>query len=193
MREKIINVLLACLIVSPAAVYQAAKPTGAEQQPIKVEIVKEKVKGEWQPETWQMIDPTDSIYVEEIAEKPKKKLEKKTYTEAELELLANVVTAESLNQGEHGWALVCDVILNRVKDKDFPNTIECVIYQKNQFTCTFDGGTERWPATDEVREVCRKELENGSSYPGLFYYTAGRYSNYGTPAFAYKDHYFSTK
>lgn len=149
-------------------------------------------------------DPYDSVFVEKVVKSTSKKTEKvkskknkedtsAKYTESDLELLANVVTAESLNQGEGGWILVCDVILNRVRDDSFPDTIPDVIYQNNQFTCTIDGGLQRWPATREVKEICRKELEDGPSYPGVFFYTAGRYSAYGTPLFAYKDHFFSGK
>lgn len=195
LRYKAVEVLIACLIVTPAAINQSAKGTAtAERQETKIEIVKAAGGiAVWEPEAWKQPDSCDSVYVEEMVKKSKKKVKKKTYTEAELELLANVVTAESLNQGEKGWTLVCDVILNRVKDDDFPDTIYGVVYQKNQFTCTFDGGLQRWPATEEVKEVCKRELEEGPSYPGVYYYTAGRYSVYGTPLLSYKDHCFSGK
>lgn len=195
LKYKAAEVLIACLIVAPAAINQNAKRTAtAERQETKIEIVKAAGGiAVWEPEAWKQPNPCDSVYIEEMARKPKKKVVEKTYTEAELELLANVVTAESLNQGEKGWTLVCDVILNRVNDGDFPDTITEVIYQKNQFSCTFDGGMQRWPTDDKVKETCRKELKDGASYPGVLYYTAGRFSQYGTPLFRYKDHCFSGK
>ena len=192
LKYKVAEVLIACLIVAPAAINQSAKRTATAERH-EIPKVGKAADNVWEPEAWKQPNPCDSVYIEEMAQKPKKKVVEKTYTEAELELLANVVTAESLNQGEKGWTLVCDVILNRVKDGDFPNTIYGVVYQKNQFTCTFDGGLQRWPATEEVKEVCKRELEEGPSYPGVFFYTAGRYSAYGTPLFAYKDHFFSGK
>ena len=54
--------------------------------------------------------------------------------EEELLFLANCVEAEAGNQDDLGKRLVCDVILNRVDDPDFPDTIREVITQKYHFT-----------------------------------------------------------
>lgn len=51
-----------------------------------------------------------------------------------LELLALCIEAEAGNQGLIGKKYVCDVILNRVDDEDFPDSITDVILQKNQFS-----------------------------------------------------------
>jgi hypothetical protein len=46
--------------------------------------------------------------------------------------------------------------------------------------------------TEESFEAVRMELES-RSYPSLLYFTAGGYSEYGTPWKKIGDHYFSTK
>jgi N-acetylmuramoyl-L-alanine amidase len=57
-------------------------------------------------------------------------------SEEELELLYRVAYHEAYTEGDEGMRRVVDVILNRVASTKFPNTIEDVIYGKNQFKCT---------------------------------------------------------
>lgn len=109
-----------------------------------------------------------------------------------LELLAICVEAEAGNQGLEGKRLVVDVILNRVEDPAFPDTIPEVISQPYHFSSFWDGGMDRVSISEETFEAVRLELEN-RSYPGVLYFTAGRYSEYGTPWKKVGDHYFSTK
>lgn len=128
---------------------------------------------------------------EQSKEDLKKQLEEEAYW-AELELLAACVEAEAGNQGLLGKRLVADVILNRVDDPDWPNTITGVITQKNQFTTWSNGMIESVSISDESFEACRIELVK-RSYPGIYYFTAGDWGNYGTHWKKVGDHYFCTK
>lgn len=118
-------------------------------------------------------------------------LEEQEYYDS-LELLAICVEAEAGNQGLDGKRMVVDVILNRVDDPDWPGTIEEVISQPTHFTSYWDGGMDKVSVSDETFEAVRMELEN-RSWPGIYYFTAGQYSEYGTPWKKVGDHYFSTK
>ena len=53
---------------------------------------------------------------------------------ADRELLARLVYLEARNQPVVGQRCVVEVVLNRMLDSRFPNTIHEVIYQKNQFS-----------------------------------------------------------
>lgn len=111
----------------------------------------------------------------------------------ELELLAICVEAEAGNQSLAGKRMVADVILNRVDDPDFPDSIEGVISQKNAFTSFQDGGMDRvTEISEETIRAVQMELEE-RSWPGLFYFTAGDWPRYGTPWKQVGDHYFNTK
>lgn len=119
-------------------------------------------------------------------------LEEELYCDS-LELLAICVQAEAGNQPLIGRQMVVDVILNRVDDPDWPDTIEGVITQRNQFTSYWDGSMDRVREPDELTiRAVQMEL-NKRSYPGLYYFTAEGYSKYGTPWKKVGDHYFSTK
>lgn len=109
-----------------------------------------------------------------------------------LELLALCVEAEAGDQGLLGKRMVTDVILNRVDDPDWPDTIEGVITKEYHFSSWWNGAINRADPSEETFEAVRMELEE-RSYPGLFYFSAGGYSEYGTPWKKVGDHYFSTK
>lgn len=55
-------------------------------------------------------------------------------TENERETLARLVYLEARGQSYLGQKAVVEVVLNRVLSDEFPNTIDNVIYQKNQFS-----------------------------------------------------------
>lgn len=56
-----------------------------------------------------------------------------------VELLARLINGEARGEPYIGQVAVGAVIMNRVKDPSFPNTIAGVIYQKGQFSCITDG------------------------------------------------------
>lgn len=66
------------------------------------------------------------------------------YTKRELLLLSKIIQAEAGSSwlSDMHQLLVGNVVLNRVNSKHFPNTIEEVIFQKGQYSPTFD--KERW-------------------------------------------------
>lgn len=126
------------------------------------------------------------------AEPTQEELEDERYYDS-LELLAICVEAEAGNQSLDGKRMVVDVILNRVDDPDWPDTIEEVLSDPYEFASFWDGGMDRvWEPSEETFRAVRMELEE-RSWPGLRYFTAGGYSEYGTPWKKVGDHYFSTK
>ncbi len=61
---------------------------------------------------------------------------KAKYTKAELQYLTAIIYCEAGNQPQKGKIAVANVVLNRVKNKRYPNTVKGVIYQKYQFSPT---------------------------------------------------------
>ena len=56
-------------------------------------------------------------------------------SESDINLIALITMAEAEGQPELGQRLVIDTILNRMDHYYWPNTVQGVIYQKNQFSC----------------------------------------------------------
>jgi len=61
------------------------------------------------------------------------------YSEQDLQLMANAVYGEARGEPYEGQVAVAAVILNRVEDSKFPNTVSGVIFQPLAFTAVADG------------------------------------------------------
>lgn len=110
-----------------------------------------------------------------------------------MEMLAVGVEAEAGNQPLDGKRMVVDVILNRVDDEDFPDTVQGVITQKYHFSSYWDGNMDSIEEiSDSTYEAIEMELEE-RGWPGLLYFRGGQFSEYGTLWKKVGDHYFSTK
>lgn len=116
-----------------------------------------------------------------------------TLTQEEIELIALVTMAEAEGESEYGKRLVIDTILNRVDHEwsYWPDSVEGVIYQKNQFTSMWNGRVNRCYVREDIVELVREELENRTNTE-VVYFMMGGYSRYGTPEFKEGVHYFSS-
>lgn len=57
----------------------------------------------------------------------------------DIDLMAKLVSAESIGEPYTGKVAVASVVLNRTIDPQFPNSIRDVIFQKNAFSCVNNG------------------------------------------------------
>jgi spore germination cell wall hydrolase CwlJ-like protein len=91
---------------------------------------------------------------------------KKSYTDYELYLLSHLIGGEAgANWCTDAQQLaVGSVVLNRMKDSRFPNTLAGVIYQKGQYACTWDGNFDRTPTARTIANA-KYLLEHGSTLP----------------------------
>ena len=112
-------------------------------------------------------ETTQSLQIEEIAVPEHKPVY--NYTEEELDLLARLIYSEGGIESYDTQLKIGSVVMNRVDDPYFPNTIREVIYQKNQFSVTFtklDGVImiDR-PADEEAKKAALEILTYGSVLP----------------------------
>lgn len=112
-------------------------------------------------------------------------------TQEEIDLIALVTMGEAEGETELGKRLVIDTVLNRVDDTHFPDTVNGVIFQPNQFSCMWDGRIECCYVMPEIVELVKEELCNRTNSDCIFF-MAGEYSAYGTPMFQECCHYFSS-
>ena len=78
-------------------------------------------------------------------------------TNEELLLLSKLVTGEARGESYEGQVAVAAVVINRVKDPRFPNTIRDVIYQKNAFSVVKDGSINM-QSTESAYTAAREAL-----------------------------------
>ena len=82
-----------------------------------------------------------------------KKMINKSYTDDDVFWLGRIIEAESAGEPISGKTAVGNVVLNRVKSKNFPNTIYGVIFDRNygvQFQPIINGTIYNTPGSDSI-------------------------------------------
>jgi N-acetylmuramoyl-L-alanine amidase len=87
-----------------------------------------------------------------------------------LDLLAHIIHGEARGEPYEGMVAVGAVILNRVKDSRFPNSIPGVIYQPGAFDAVKDGQINLEPSAQAIRAA--QDALNGwdPTYGCVYYY-----------------------
>lgn len=117
--------------------------------------------------------------------------------EYEVEMMSHLIYAEAGDQNDECQLSAGAVVLNRVKNDKYPNTIEEVIFDEGQYACTWDGNFEKEP-TQQAREnaywllkneLCRAPKEVipiNVIYQSSFEQGSGVYKIIGTQYFCYE-------
>lgn len=95
-------------------------------------------------------------------------------TEEEYNILLHITAAEAGGCDIYGRILVVNVILNRVDTKGFPDTIEEVVFQKNQFSPATKGTMWDVNVTDKTREAVDRALAGEDYSCGALFFSARR-------------------
>lgn len=80
----------------------------------------------------------------------------------DLYILSHIICGEAEGCSEAMKRSVGSVVLNRVNDPRFPNTIEEVAFQEGQYSCTWDGNYYREPSQETI-DIAKELLEDGSA------------------------------
>lgn len=90
---------------------------------------------------------------------------------SDIQLMARAINGEARGEPYEGQVAVGAVILNRVKDSKFPNTIAGVIYEKGAFTAVSDGQINT-PISEgsTVYKAARDAMNGWDPTGGAIYY-----------------------
>ncbi len=91
------------------------------------------------------------------------------FSSSDVSLLARVTSAESRGEPYTGQVAVAAVILNRIDNPSFPNTLAGVIYQPGAFSCLNDGGINAAVA-DTAYKAARAAINGWDPSGGAIYY-----------------------
>ncbi len=98
------------------------------------------------------------------------------YTEDDFQVLCRIVEAEAGGEDMNGRIMVANVVLNRVENKVFPNTIKGVVFQKNNGTFQFspirDGRYQRVKISGETKEAVERALSGEDYSEGALYFVS---------------------
>ena len=103
-----------------------------------------------------------------------------SYTEAEFDMLSVVVEHEVGYCSDESKLAVANVILNRVKSQDFPDTIQGVLTAPNQFTAVSAYYNGTWEASESTRDCVQRALDGEDNTNGAIYYYAPQYCSAST-------------
>lgn len=100
-----------------------------------------------------------------------------SFSSADIDLLAKVISAEARGEPYAGQVAVGAVILNRMEHPSFPNTLSGVIYQPGAFSCLYDGGINA-PVAESAYRAARDAI-NGQDPSGgaIYYYNPAKSTN----------------
>lgn len=96
--------------------------------------------------------------------------------EQEYQVLLKIVEAEAGGEDMKSRILVANVILNRVKDHHFPDTVSEVVWERNngatQFSPTEDGRISTVEISEMTKEAVRQVLEGLDYSKGALFFVA---------------------
>lgn len=103
------------------------------------------------------------------------------FSEEDLDILFRIVEAEAGCEDEDGKLLVANVVLNRVKDEHFPETIQEVVFQKEkgvtQFSPISDGRYYSVQISEETVKAVKRALAGEDLSDGALYFAARKYAD----------------
>ena len=88
----------------------------------------------------------------------------------EIMLLSKLVAGEARGESYEGQVAVAAVVINRVKDSRFPNTLEGVIYQKNAFSVVKNGRINAQPTSSTYRAAQEALYGNDPTNNAIYFW-----------------------
>ena len=103
----------------------------------------------------------------------------KTTSTSDIQLMARAINGEARGEPYEGQVAVGAVILNRVKDSRFPNSISGVIYQPGAFTDVSDGQINAAISEDSTVYKAAQDAMNGWDPTGgcVYYFNPSTATN----------------
>lgn len=185
-----IAIIIGCSSISISALASSIQAPEIKECYIRIEPI---------PEAVEEVIVESTVSGNEIKEANENLVPEDTgsITKEDKELLAKIAKAEAGNQDLKGRALVVRVVLNRVEDLHFPDSIREVIYQKDQFSPVKEGifentipDEESWTAVEMILK------EDWDESQGALYFESESESTWHRNnldhLFDYGDHSFYT-
>lgn len=103
------------------------------------------------------------------------------YSKEEIAILQRIVEAEATGEDITGKMMVANVVLNRVADDEFPDTIEDVVFQRDDGTYQFSPIKDKryWSVsiTEETKEAVNRVLGGEDYSNGALYFMCRSQAN----------------
>ena len=101
-------------------------------------------------------------------------------SEQDMDTLMRIVEAEAGGEDRTGKLLVANVVINRVRNKKFPNNVTDVVYQKGhnvtQFSPVSNGKINQVTISEETKEAVYSALRGEDISGGALFFMARKYA-----------------
>ncbi|WP_347559857.1 cell wall hydrolase [Clostridium sp. AM58-1XD] len=125
------------------------------------ELLKTKAE-ETKQEFWRREREKERIAEEKARRKAEEEARKKagsvSLSDEDYRVLLKIVEAEAGICDDKGRILVANVILNRVKSGQFPDSVKAVVYQQSQFSPVSNGFIDRVSVSEKTKECVSRAL-----------------------------------
>lgn len=136
--------------------FYSAVNSSTEIKEVEFEPIEKQIKPSKEINTQEIMD-------ELVTESQEERIKGFEITYDEAQMLMKIAMAEAESDGIQGKAMVMAVILNRVEDDRFPDSIKGVIFQEHQFSPITDG--RYYNAEPDVEcHLALAEIEMGEYY-----------------------------
>lgn len=85
-------------------------------------------------------------------------------------IMERIVEAEAGDQNIAGRQMVANVIINRIKSKNFPNSVKGVVFAHRQFSPISNGSYYRVSVSDLTKKAVEKALKEKDNTKGALYF-----------------------
>lgn len=114
------------------------------------------------------------------------------YTYEEVWILEHLVESEATGGSEWHKLIIANVVLNRVSNQDFPNTVIDVAFQHRQFSVVYDTRMFKVDITNETKNAVRRAIDGEDNSQGALYFMNPVASDaQNVPWFSTKDYLFA--
>lgn len=174
MHKKCLVLLFLCNIIFMLCWFNVEKIADAKvtvQPAFQMEEADEKIS-----RTSVRMEESRAVSVQRVVDVNVLESERMNISMEDYEVLLNIVEAEAGCEDEEGKLLVANVILNRVENPSFPNTIKEVVFQKEngttQFSPVSDGSYYHVTVSEETRNAVERALGGEDISQGALYFAA---------------------
>ncbi|MCI8951483.1 MAG: cell wall hydrolase [Lachnospiraceae bacterium] len=92
------------------------------------------------------------------------------YSQEDYQVMLRIVQAEAGGCDSTGKILVANVIMNRVRSSEFPDSITSVVYEKSQFSPVSDGSIDRVSVSQDTINCVDRALDGEDYSQGALYF-----------------------
>lgn len=104
-----------------------------------------------------------------------------TLSDEDYEVLLRIVEAEAGGEDTEGKMLVAGVVLNRVADERFPDTVKEVVFQREngivQFSPAYSGRYDRVVVSEDTIEAVNRVLAGEDISEGALFFASRKYAD----------------